>query len=222
MIEFYSCSDCRFTSTSADETREHMDDTWHRVTTARLDRYAGRRYCPKDQCMSWPCKHTRPAPVFAPTEDEGGEPLRFPVKLTSGPRAGFELCERHAAGRHDWLTIDPGSDLGKRLAVPGITLVQIGSPYVQLKYGEHWTDKFRRLIADQVEVINSICAQRTACRNLVPPFEGNPRQHCTSPVCPAVWMEHRASYCREIQPEPCGCPECTVLYESTKDEANQS
>src|SRR3990172_10317544 len=118
-----------------------MDDAWPRVTTARLDRWAGSRSCPKDQHMSWPCSCTRPAPVLAPPE----EPLRYRVTLTSGQR----LCERHAADRHEWLNIDPGSDLGKRLAVPGINLVQIGSPATQLKYGEHWTAKFQRVIKSQ-------------------------------------------------------------------------
>jgi hypothetical protein len=162
--------------------------------------FAGRRSCPEDKHMSWPCSCTRPAPVLAPE----GETLRFPVRLVSG----FELCERHAADRHEWLNIDPGSDLGKRLAVPGITLVQIGSPATQLKYGEHWTQKFRRVVESQVAVVDAICAQRTACRNIIPPPVIDPEQHCISEVCHRGWYEHRASYCQEIQPGRCGCGAC--------------
>jgi len=196
----YSCQDCRFADTDDAAARAHEDDTWHRVTTAKLERYAGARTCQKDQHLSWPCSCTRSAPVLAPA----GEPLRVAVTLTTGQA----LCERHAADRHEWLNIDPGSDLGKRLAVPGINLVQIGSPAAQLKWGEHWTVKFRRVIRSQVDVIDLICAAGTACRNLVPPLDIDPRQHCISTVCPSSWTDHRATRCLEIQPGRCGCGTC--------------
>jgi len=74
--------------------------------------------------------------------------------------------------------------------------------------GEHWTVKFRRVIRSQVDVIDLICAAGTACRNLVPPLDIDPRQHCISTVCPSSWTDHRATRCLEIQPGRCGCGTC--------------
>lgn len=165
--------------------------------------FGGRRSCPTGQHIAWPCAHARPAAVLAPE----GEALRFPVKLTTG----HELCERHAADRREWTDLDPGSDVAKRLVRPGINLVQIGSPAVQLKYGESFLDAFKRICGAQVAIVDAICAGRTACRNLVPPPEIDPEQHCTAAEC-SRFFEHRASTCREIQWERCTCAECALLY----------
>lgn len=166
--------------------------------------FAGRRTCPTGQHLSWPCAHTRPKPVLAPE----GEPLRYPVTLKSGQA----LCERHAADRRDWTDLDYGSDLAKRLVRPGINLVQIGNPATQLKYGESYSDAFRRIVAGQVAVVDAICAKGTACRNLVPLAEVDPRQHCLSRDCTCLLIVHSASYCREIQWGRCDCAECAPLY----------
>jgi hypothetical protein len=165
--------------------------------------FGGRRSCPKGQCLSWPCTHARPEPVLAAE----GEALRPGVTLASGQ----VLCERHTADRRSWTDLDYGSDVAKRLVRPGINLVQIGSPATQLKYGESYADAFRRIVRGQVEVVDSICAAGTACRNLVPPAEIDPEQHCTSAEC-SRFFEHRASACREIQWERCTCGECALLY----------
>jgi len=166
--------------------------------------YAGRRSCPKDKHLSWPCSCTRPAPILAPE----GEALRVALTLTTGQT----LCERHAADRHEWVNLDYGSDVAKRLVRPGINLVQIGNPATQLKYGESYADAFRRITNGQIEVVHSICAKGTACRNLVPPAEVDPRQHCLTERCGRAWYDHPASYCREIQWERCICSACEPLY----------
>lgn len=201
LIRFFDCLDCNLFTLDGDAARDHRDETGHRITSGRLDRHAGEGHCAKH--LHWPC----PCAVPIVLDETSATPVR---RVGTALADGHVLCERHSAERADWSGLDPSSDTAKRLVRPGINLVQIGSPTTQLKYGESYIDAFRRIVDGQIAVVDDICRKGTACRNLVAPPAVDPRQHCTSQVCPIGWYEHRATRCQEIQPERCPC--CTELY----------
>jgi len=211
MITYGECSNCpeSWAGPTGDLlgawVREHEADTWHTVKIYRARYVAGRVSC--DTCIAWPCRHTRPEPEL--DEATLGAPTRLGKPLASGLR----LCERHRHDRADWTSLDPGSDVAKRLVRPGINLVQIGSPAVQLKYGESYLDAFRRIIAGQVEIVDSICAKRSACADVIPLEDIDPRQCCLSDRCGLSYREHKITRCLEIQWVRCTCPECAPLYQ---------
>lgn len=207
MITYIVCQDCPTTWTGylaeiTGPANEHRTTTWHTLVSHRMRYFDGRGMC--DRCLSWPCKHTRPEPVLINL----GAPTRFPgTPLKSGHR----LCERHELDRSDWTNLDPSCDVAKRLVRPTINLVQIGSPATQLKYGESYLDTFRRIVGAQVAVVDSICAARTMCADVVPLDDVHPAQHCLSEQCP-IFGDHKIIFCQEIQWVRCTCPECGGLY----------